>query len=236
MYEYKPPPGYQYQEDSDEEVRALREEEERILLREEYEIRLAEIRSEGRFPSVHQLQDTLGMKARAPPEEEEKSQNPGQDEEEYEAYLDERGRIQYTPKAIGSTVTYHTEDPYPYPPPFRPTPQPTKTKETPSILQSDTWKQVVRKHEKCHGVMNEHEWPVEVRIMEMVVHLKRSIRCDAYIACMDLNYSKQEVADFRRGYAQTHATNEKPNTSIDSPEQLEATDDATNSPAIDEYP
>ena len=94
----------------------------------------------------------------------------------------------------------------------------------------------MRKHQKCHGLMNEHEWPVEVRIMEMVVSLKRSIRCEAYLACMDLNSSKHKVAEFRREYAQTHKANEKSNTSIDSPEQLEATDDATNPPAIDEYP
>ena len=47
MFEYNPPPGYQYQVDSDEKVLALIEEEEKRLLREEYEIRLAEIRSEG---------------------------------------------------------------------------------------------------------------------------------------------------------------------------------------------
>ena len=72
--------------------------------------------------------------------------------------------------------------------------------------------------------------------MEMVVSLKRSIRCEAYLACMDLNSAKHKVAEFRREYAQTHKANKKSNTSIHSPEQLEATDDATNPPAIDEYP
>ena len=190
---------------------------------------------EYKLPLGHQSQANPSPGARKFPEEEEKGQVREQphDDTEYEAYFDERGRLQYCQIEKGSSDIQSEIpfDPYYY---FRPIPQHTYPKTTPSILQSDTWSQEVDKHMECHQLP--HEWPVEVRIMDMVISLKRSIRCDAYLACDDLNFAKEKVAAFRKEYARNHKTDEVPKTSTGNLKILHATDEATFSPAIDDYP
>ena len=106
---------------------------------------------------------------------------------------------------------------------------------TPSILQSDPFRQVADKYFDCL-LRYPRDWPAEVKIMRKVAILRNQIRQRAWLLCYDLRNAKEEVAEFRKVYAQTRKVDEGTKPSTGATEVLEATDDAPIPPAIDNDP